>query len=237
MLAIVCWRWNNGFRAYLPEYVNRLARGYARNLSIPHRFYCITDETSGFSDDVTVVPTPEAAKRFASWPSPHGSRYPSCYRRLWTFSKEAAELGDVLMMTDIDCVITDELDPLIEHIEGETFVGWRPPTTWGSVVRVAGSTWLLRAGAHTEVWEQFSADAAKRALGAGQMGSDQAHISYCLASTCKVWPEGHGIYEAQDMKPTGFKLLPKDARIVQFNGSVKPWDAAMQRIPWIREHW
>ena len=236
-LAVVCFQWNDGFRDYRSEYVNRLARGYKRNLSIPHRFCCVTEETEGFSDDVTVVPLPESAKRLAGLPSPNGPRYPSSYRRLWTFSKEAAELGDVILMTDIDCIVVGPVDPLVAHIEGATFVGWRPPTTWNGVTRVAGGNWLLRAGAHPEVWERFSEEAAKDALAAGQMGSDQAWISYCLAKDCKVWPKGHGIYEAQWMRASKFRVLPAGARIVHFNGEAKPWHDEMQQIAWIREHW
>src|SRR5690606_10778105 len=110
------------------------------------------------------------------------------------------------------------IDPLIEFMGADdTFVGWRPPTTWNGIVRVAGGNWLLRAGAHQEVWERFGEAGIKAARKAGQRGSDQAWISYCLASNCKVWPKGHGIYEAQWMRPNKFLCLPTGARIIHFN--------------------
>lgn len=234
MLAVVCFRWN-GNREYRPEYVNALARGYKRHLSMPHRFICVTDELEGFSDDVTVWPMPEAAETIGMLKSPEGPRYPSSYRRLWAFSDEARALGDTILMTDVDCVVTGTVDPLIEFMADSTFVGWRPPTTWGGVIRVAGGNWLLKAGAHTEVWERFTREGIAEARNAGQLGSDQAWISYCLAKGCTVWPRGAGIYEAQWMRANKFRVLPDSARIVHFNGERKPWH--MLNISWIKEHW
>ncbi|MCW5759238.1 MAG: hypothetical protein KIS90_05680, partial [Phenylobacterium sp.] len=41
-------------RCYTPEWVNRLARGFARNLTIPHRFVVLTDRHyDGFDAEVT----------------------------------------------------------------------------------------------------------------------------------------------------------------------------------------
>lgn len=199
---------------------------------------CITDETEGFSSDVTVVPLPDAARNAASWPSPEGPNYPASYRRLWMFSEDAKQIADVVLMTDIDCVVTGSVDPLVEYMDevGADFVGWRPPTTWNGVVRVAGGNWLLRTGAHTRVWDDLSPESLRAARKAGQYGSDQAWISYCLAKNCAVWPEGHGIYEAQSMRPSFFHALPRDARIVHFNGAnLKPWEALDRK--WVAKHW
>jgi hypothetical protein len=236
MLCIVCWQWNIGYRSYLPEYVNALARGYKRNLSIPHRFVCITDETSGFSSDVEVIPLPTEAREAAGLASPEGPRFPASYRRLWTFSEQAKALGDWILMTDIDAVITGPVDPLIQYAldKRHDFVGWRPRSLWGVEDRIAGGNWLLRAGTRTHVWDSFSRQSAIKARQAGYRGSDQAYISYCLAKTAAVWPQHCGIYQAQDMKKQGFKVLPKDARIVHFNGATKGW--TLGHIPWIRSH-
>ena len=111
MLAVVCFLWEG--RNYTPDHVNVLAAGYKRNLSIPHRFYCITDLPGDFSPDVTVKTLPESARAASKALTPEGPEYPSSYRRLWCFSEEAAELGSLILMTDIDCVVTGRVDPLI----------------------------------------------------------------------------------------------------------------------------
>lgn len=239
-LSVVCFQWNNGFRDYAPRYVNVLARAFKRNISIPHRFICITDEVHGFSDDVELIRLPDEARKVASIPSPEGPRFPASFRRLWALSQEAKSLGDVLLMTDIDCTITGSVDPLVEHIykAGVDFVGWRPCSLWGTTrERIGGGTWLVRAGAHAEVWEEFAQDpqgSIKKARDAGFRGSDQAYLSWKFKG-CEVWPKDSGIYQAQDVKPNGYKRLPPGARIVHFNGKIKPW--TMTHIPWIKQHW
>src|SRR2546426_1032347 len=91
--TIVCWLWADELaapsRTYLPEHVNVLARMLARNLSRQVPVVCIADEPAGLSSDVTWVQTPREAKELANLRSPQGIRFPSCYRRLWTFSEEA----------------------------------------------------------------------------------------------------------------------------------------------------
>lgn len=235
MIAVVCFQWNTGFREYLPEHVNVLAGSVRRNLPLEHRFYCITDETEGFSEDVTVLPLPEEARPLCSLKNPCGDRFPSSYRRLWLFSKEAAALGDRIFQTDIDCVITDDLSLLFEP--DEDFIGWRPNFVWGNGDRIGGGTWLLKPGTRAEIWERMSTAPDHwigKAFRENYRGSDQAIMSYMLKG-CTVWPKKSGIYQAQDMKRTHQYQLPSDARIVHFNGQKKAWQ--MRHIPWIKEHW
>src|SRR5262245_1009645 len=128
-IAVVCFQWNNGFRAYRPEYVNRLARGIRRHLPLAHTFYCVTDEQKGFAPEVTVIETPKKARELGDILSPEGPRFPSSYRRLWAFSEDAKALGDRLMMLDIDCMPMSDLSTLFEP--EDDFVGWRPNSVWG----------------------------------------------------------------------------------------------------------
>jgi len=234
VLAVVCWLWpGNQHREFKPRYVNVLQRMIARHLSLPHKFYCITDETAGFSADVVVVPTPEKARWAASLKSAENDeRFPSSYRRLWSFSSEATQLGDRIFNLDIDCVVTRSIDPLFANVAD--FVGWEPSSKWGHANRIGGGTWLLRTGTKTFVWDDFSPDAARRVRELGYRGSDQAWLSYCLKDEAR-WKGGHGIYQRQDMLVSGWRTLPNDARIVHFNGNQKPWQKL--GIAWIKEHW
>ena len=234
--TFLCFHWNNGFRDYRPEHVNILARAILAKCPFPHRFVCITEETDGFSSDVEVMPLPKEAEAVARIKSVEGDRFPSSYRRLWALSDAARCLGDRVMMLDIDCAVTADLGPLFEY--EQDFVGWRPNSSWGSKwkKRVGGGTWLLRTGTCAHIWSDFVSDPMvliKRARAADYRGSDQAILSFYLAETCTVWPQDAGIYQAQQMRSHGFKQLPKDARIVHFNGGRKPWD--IKNIPWIAE--
>lgn len=232
MKSVVCWMWNEGFREYRPEHVNALAKMVKQHLQEPHRFICITDETEGFSADVEVIPTPEAAKRLAQMKSPEGGRFPSCYRRLWMFSEEAKILGDRVLLIDIDLVVVADLAPIFDR--PEEFVGWRPFRDWGNQCRFGGGIYLLTPGTRTEVWTEFNgAESVLKARKAGFRGSDQAWLSYMLGHREKYWGRDSGIYSIRDMKGTE-QILPRDARLVQFNGPTKPWASP---LPWVRKHW
>src|SRR5580765_2970124 len=96
MKSIVCWLWsaNTPHREFKPEHVNSLQQNIARHMSEPHRFICVADTREGLSADVEWVETPQAARDVGKLMSPEGLRFPSCYRRLWSFSAGAAVFGE-----------------------------------------------------------------------------------------------------------------------------------------------
>jgi hypothetical protein len=234
MNSVVVWQWTGphlGDRPYAPEHVNALQRSIAAHMSTPFRFVCVADTAEGFDPAVEVLITPPEAAALAQLRSPEGGRFPSCYRRLWNFSDGARVLGDRLLCIDIDLVPTADLAPLFDR--PEDFVGWRPYRDWGRKLRIGGGIYLLRAGSHPEVWTQFKGEASIKAAGqAGFRGSDQAWLSYQLASRVPHYGREAGIYSIRDLPPS--YALPADARLVQMNGSIKPWTSA---LPWVKEHW
>lgn len=236
MKSVCCWMWNDvhlGDRPYAPEHVNTLQRMVARHLREPHRFICVADSAEGFAPEVEVVITPPDAKEAGLLRSPEGRRFPSCYRRLWMFSPEARGLGDQVLLIDVDLVVTGDLAPLFDH--DQDFVGWRPMRDWGKQLRFGGGLYLLRPGTRTQVWRRFRGqESIIAARSAGFRGSDQAWISYCLANSSEaVYPKDSGIYSIRDMAGSE-QQLPSDARIVQFNGPVKPWASP---LPWVKKHY
>lgn len=233
MISVVTWLWEEGFRDYQAAHVNTLATMIRRQLAIPHRFVCVADRADGFDPKVVDwVPTPPAAIEVGRLRNPEGKRFPSCYRRLWMFSQEAAALGDRLLLIDIDLVAVSELAHLFTF--KAPFVGWRPLATWGSHQRYGGGIYLLTPGARAHVWEQFNGEnSILEARAAGFRGSDQAWLSYKLGADEAVWPQSVGIYSIRDMK-NGALPVPADACLVQFNGPQKPWNSP---LPWVRDHW
>ena len=57
---VICIKWGTKFGA---EYVNRLYRMVQKNLTIPHRFVCFTDNSEGLSDGIEVRELPEIGLR------------------------------------------------------------------------------------------------------------------------------------------------------------------------------
>lgn len=231
--SIVCWLWQDSqHRVFLPEHVNVLHSMLTRHMSIPFRLICVTDYGhEDFIPEVELLYTPEDAKALSRLRSPEGDRFPSCYRRLWAFSKDATILGERCLFTDIDIVVMKDLAPLFKHTSD--FVGWRPYRDWGNRTRFGGGTYLLTPGTRTHVWENFKgADSIGLARGAGFRGSDQAWLSYCLASVEPYFPMDAGVYSVRDLKHRN--IAPRDALLVHFNGNAKPWQSEHQ---WVKENW
>lgn len=224
-------------RFFKPEFIVRLAQLCRKHLKIPFRFVCITDEPQPNSADVTWMLTPAAALEAGQFRSPEGLRFPSCYRRLWAQSEEAARvLSERCLLIDADLVPLRDLAPIVER--DEPFVGWRPYRDWGKQERIGGGIYLFKPGAHTKVWTEFMENpqaAIARARQAGFRGSDQAWLSYKLAGKVPVWGRDAGIYSIRDFGND--HRLPPDARLVQMNGPAhcKPWS---YRGPatWVAEH-
>jgi hypothetical protein len=252
-LTVVTWVWR-GERAYDLSHAAALATTIRRHYPHPLRFVAISDEPRPVVDTIEVMQTPPAARELASLKTPEKANFPSSYRRLWLFSEEAARLfpGRVLL-TDVDAVATGNWAPLLNVAGNPDFVGWKPRQKWGGEGRVAGGMWLLRTGTRTGVYEDFvvnPARAIEAARAAGFRGSDQAWLSYKLAATAPVWAAGSGVYSVRDFlerdangRPVRHgtiqrTTLPSDARVVHFNGHVKPWHAEARRLhPWLSEHW
>lgn len=234
MNTIVCWLWSDPTlirRSFLPRHVNDLGRMLKRHYE-PHRFICIADKSDGLEPHVEWFKTPPEAIAAGNLRSPEGPRFPSCYRRLWGFSEAAKVLGDRILTIDIDLVAVADLAPVFAM--SAPFVGWRPYRDWGNQLRYGGGIYLMNPGARKEVWDDFTGQASiVRARSAGFRGSDQAWISYKLSGNNEVvWPKSSGLYSVRDLDA---KLtLPKDAVIVQFNGTVKPWDSP---VKWVQNEW
>jgi hypothetical protein len=223
-------------RFFKPEHVNRLAELFALHLPVPHRFVCISDELEGFSERVTVIKTPPEAVTAGRVRSPEGNRFPSCFRRLWAQSEDAAKiLSERCLAGDIDMLPVNDLTPVVSR--DEPFVGWRPFRDWGKQTRIGGGLQLFTPGANPKVWDDFIRNphaAVAEARAAGFRGSDQAWLSYKLAHKVPIWNRDSGLYSIRDLGND--HKLPADARLVQFNGPDKMWS---YRGPasWVAQHW
>ena len=182
--------------------------------------------------EVEVHLTPPEAAEIGALRSPEGGKFPSCYRRLYNFSDGAKAFGERLLCIDVDTVPCGNWAPLFES--KEDFVGWRPLRTWGKQLRFGGGLYLLTAGSRTDVWTDFhGAPSIAAARSAGFRGSDQAWISYKLARHEPYFGRHAGIYSIRDLS-NGRLPLPKDARMVHWNGHQKAWTSS---LPWVLEHW
>lgn len=242
MLDVVCWKWKSktAYRStFGPDSVNILRNMVARNLRVPHRFTCITDDGAGIDGDIRVLPLWDD---FASVPNPSSPVNPSCYRRLRMFSEEARDIiGERIVSIDLDTVIVDDVTELFDRPEdfaiwGGQSVQPKHPTLYNWF---NGSFMYLRAGTRTQVWTKFDPRTSPRAAHrAGCRGSDQGWIAYCLGRNEKILGSVEGLCSYRNhVLPAGGRL-PQGARLVAFHGRHDPWHNDVRNAhAWVREHY
>jgi hypothetical protein len=144
-----------------------------------------------------------------------------------------AVFGERFVSVDLDCVIVGDLTPVWHR--PEDFVIWgntNPRTLYN------GSMMLMTAGARRQVWDRFDpATSPQQAKAAGQHGSDQGWISYCLGPHESTWTQADGVYSYRNDLKKASAALPPNARIVLWHGAVDPWSHRGQQHDWVRTHY
>ena len=113
MLEVACVKWGTKYSA---DYVNRLARAVVRNLQIPFKFVCYTDDPEGL--------------RCLYEPIPGTIKVEGWWNKLALFG-----LRKEILLIDLDCVIVGDLFPFV-HSDA---LAIKDPWQWGfntSVVRI-----------------------------------------------------------------------------------------------------
>jgi len=210
-LTVVCFLWKGWRPLYDFSRVNILKNMLETHLKIPHRLICVTDtpeniecETMPLWDE-PFVRTQEGA--------------PNCYRRLALFKRDAGlTFGERILSIDLDCVMFDDITPLITDHDFRIVEGYNTPYN--------GSMFMIKSGAHPEIFESF--DPKKSPIAAksqGFLGSDQAWFSYRLPRA-KTWNHNDGVQLFLELR---LKIRPMQSKIMFFPGLIKPWDERMMK--------
>jgi hypothetical protein len=193
---------------------------------------CVTDNAQDIRPEVRIVPL---WKDHSMIPSPHGNGYPSCYRRLKMFSKEAVKMfGPRFVSIDLDVVLTGDVTALFDNDLDFKMYG---DTAKGTPYN--GSLIQHKAGTRTQLWEQFDPRfSPQHGLARRYIGSDQAWIGVCLGPNEPKFTAKDGVYSYRnEIAPKGGRL-PQDAKIVVWHGHRNPWDLdSQQRHGWLKDHY
>lgn len=228
MLTVSTWLWGDKFGV---ADVAKLAAGVRRNLAQPHRFVCFSDRRfaiDGVED--ALLPNIELTK------------IKGCYARLRMFDPAWQEgwFSDCIVNIDLDTVITGPLDPLFDR--PESFVIMQGGNA-SNPCKFNGALMMLRAGAHPEVWNDFSVDAASK-VPFYEFPDDQGWIWQKLPKasgwTCGTasgvfvfrkpgWPSFDRSIER------GANDLPAGARLVTFSGGRSP--EKYKHLDWVSRNW
>lgn len=225
MLNVVTWLWGD---KYNTDDVVKLRAGVSRHLSQPHKFMLVTDSLNRVPYGCSALEIPNLEL----------TKIPGCYARLVMFSPQwqrklwLAE-GDKIVCMDLDTVITGPLDPLFDRPEPFVILHGG---NFANPCKFGGALMMLRPGAHPEIWSDFSVEAASK-VPFYQFPDDQGWIWHKVpdAAGWQVGKPTVGVYVFRKPGWSNNDELPKDARLVTFNGWRSP--QKFNHLSWVKEHW
>lgn len=244
-LTVACFFWVDDSRQrnyqITPEDVRIWDSMIERNLKVPHHRVCVTHRADLVENFISVIPL-DLEKHVPGL----------CTVKLQAHKPGGvAKEGDRVLLMDVDCVVTGNLDPLVDR--DESFVGWKNPnfTVGGKRGFVQGSMQLFTVGATAHLWREFDPKRTPGWLNRRFGGGEQAWISERLNTAypepgwewdVSRWTEASGVYGAGRLMNgkmgAGVQSeLPGNARIVFFPGDRSATEPSVQQMhPWIKDH-
>jgi hypothetical protein len=243
LVNVICIKWGT---KYGPDYVNRLRNMVQRHLKRPHRFVCLTDDTTGIDPAIEVKPIPTVGfsefDERKPWTFGHG------WLKLTSFAPTLYDLQGRTLFLDLDIVILDGLDTFFDQ-PGEFIVikEWDKKDETGNT-----SCYLYTVGAHADALVQLKenfpdsiAHVRNEQEFITQFVARQGKLRYWPAQWCRSFKRHcmqRGL-KAWFVEPT----IPEGAKIVVFHGKPNPPDAIEGKsgkwyrrvLPtaWVAEHW
>jgi hypothetical protein len=242
---IVTLKWGT---RYGPEYVNILHSAVSRNLSLPHRFVCFTDEPKDIGPGVDTLPIPDIDlppdAKVTGW------------RKLCLF-RDDLPLEGISLFLDLDIVVTGDLSVFFSFGSPSDIPiihNWVP---WNKTILRAkpeignSSVFRFTANECRFVWDQFHRE---KEWALGNFRPPQSYLTHCIRPRMKYWPaEWVRSFKRHCVPvfPMNFVIppsLPAGARIVAFHGKPDPDEAAKgyhgtrlhhfsRPADWIQAHW
>lgn len=223
---IVLWKWKDPKwpSSYTAEHVNITADAITRNLRIPHRIFCVTDDAHGIDERVGIVPL---------WPD--FADMGKCYRRLRLFARDMEQIfGSRIISVDLDTVFTGDLTPLFTRSEDFLIARDTQPGT-----PYNGSFFSMRAGARHRVFAEFAERplyVRSRGKELGYCACDQAAMAVILGTNEATVGADAGLYSYKnEIQRLHNDRLPENARMVFFHGDPKP--SACLHLPWVKNNY
>lgn len=214
---IICMKWGTKFG---PEYVNRLYKMVEKNLTLPHRFVCLTDNSDGIMDGVEIFPIPDNVPVDENAPE-------RGWKKLSIFAEKLYDLSGQALFLDLDIVIRDNIDCFFDGSDKFLII-----KDWDFPNDIIGNSSVFRfnIGKHSYVLKEFiknKAEIQKRHR------NEQAYLSYAINAhgALKYWPKQWCVSFKRNclhMWPMCYFKMPidpKKAKIIVFHGKPNPEQA------------
>jgi hypothetical protein len=214
---IVCMKWKreNGADKFGPEYVNRLHNMVKKNLTIPHRFVCFTDDSTGFDAEIESFPLPPVKLR--------GGLPERGWKKLGILSKKLGDLTGTALFLDLDIAVVGNIDGLFK-LPGEFIVA---RDKQGNEVEGNSSVFRFEVGKHQDILDFFEKnfeDIRKEVRREQQFLSNEM----TKKGIFQFWPDNWCMsfkYNVMLPFPINWFVtpkIPKGAKVVIFHGRPTP---------------
>ena len=231
-------KWGEKFPA---TYVNRLYGMVSRNLSLPFRFVCFTENSQDIRDEVEIHALPEL-----DLPANAPERG---WRKLTVFKKGFGGLKGKTLFLDLDVVIVESLDEFFTH-PGEFLIAHDKKNP--GKVEGNSSVFRFEIGQYPEILEYFEKNSE---LVKSEVRHEQAYLSREIhkLGKLKYWPDEWVPSFKYRCCPSWVKswfqapFIPQNAKIIIFHGLPNPpeaikgisgkWYRHIKPSPWIGKYW
>jgi len=238
MHNVICMKWGSKFPH---TYVNRLYGMVKRNLTVPFRFICFTDNDKNIRSEVEIQPLPEL-----DLPNNSPERG---WRKLTVFQENFGGLKGKTLFLDLDVVIVDNIDCFFDY-SGDFLIAHdkkKPNKIEGN-----SSVFRFQIGQFTELLRYFEKNID---LVKSEVRHEQAYISREINRLDKLnyWPDEWVPSFKYRCCPSWIKSwfkaphIPKNAKIILFHGLPNPpeaiigksgkWYRHIKPSPWILDFW
>lgn len=136
MVNFVCLKWGTKYDA---EYVNRMYVMLKRNCKEQFTLYCCTEDSTGISEEVSIVPLPidEYDLEIYWW-------------KLWILSEELPIRGKCIFF-DLDTVIQNDIQEIVDFDPGDNI--FTLPCQWRMKYRLVANDYYTYSNSSIMIWD------------------------------------------------------------------------------------
>jgi hypothetical protein len=142
MLNVLCLKYGTKYSA---DYVNKLYNMTQRHLTVPHRFVCFTEDSTGLNTNIEIRSLP------------HDSSIKGWWWKTYLFKADHFDKGDINLFFDLDIVIVNNIDKLVTY--PGTFLGFEDPgKIYSRTSRLNSSVMRWTTGEYSDIWQTYLTD-------------------------------------------------------------------------------
>lgn len=168
MINIICLKHG---KKYGSIYVNNLYNMVQRNLTLPHRFVCFTEDKKNLNEKIEIFDLPTNSEYSGWWWKPY------------VFKRDHFPDGDLNLFIDLDMVIVKNINNILTYEPG-SFLGLEDPgRVWGRKNRLGSAVMRWNSGTYFDIWENLTPDVMRKFRG------DQDWIYHLHQKSIKFYPE------------------------------------------------